>query len=106
MAAKPDLSRPERKRRCYCGSAILGNEVGGRATVNNQLKWTGADVATKDYDGRAPDQDVKETGILLGAAITNLPCGRRARTKEGARVTIWGRSKLLSCRGSCFSLPA
>jgi Patatin-like phospholipase len=54
----------------YCGSAILGTEVPGRAAANNPRKWTGAYVETKDYGGKEPDLNDNKTGISLGTAIT------------------------------------
>lgn len=54
----------------YCGGAILGNEVTGRAAANNPREWTGAYVETKDYGGKEPDLNDNKTGISLGTAIT------------------------------------
>lgn len=52
----------------YCGSAVLGSEVVGRA--NHPRTWSGAYVETQNYGGKEPDLNDDKTGISLGTAIT------------------------------------
>jgi predicted acylesterase/phospholipase RssA len=54
----------------YCGSAILGTEITGRAAANDPRRWKGAYVETKDYGGKEPDLNDNKTGISLGTAMT------------------------------------